>query len=607
MKLASSAARRYDAIIVGGGHNGLVAAAYLAKAGKRVAVLERRHVLGGAAVTEELFPGFKYSRASYVYSLFRPQIVRDLDLHRHGLKLIPRVPSSFTPSLSSDAPSLLLGGGVEHDTASIAQFSERDAQAYGRYNALLDRYSDAFRPLLDRSPPDPSLLFAFKHFARGVRGLSRADRRALVQEWTDNAKDAVAAVQAIASLGKDLPSFIQFLLAPATKTLDGWFKSDVLKATLATDAVIGSMSGPSTPQSSYVLLHHVMCGVWQNPVGGMGSVTQAIAGAAREHGADLRTSSTVKRILLEDAAASEPPSLADGVRPAARVNGVELEDGSVLTAPVVIANAAPHTVFSRLLAHAPEALPPRFASDVANTLGPSGAVKINVALDRLPNFVCRPNSVRYEVPGAAATYGSGGAPIGSAAGGGSADQIPLPHHRGTIHFESSVSQIDAAFADALAGRPSRRPVIEMTLPSALDPTIAPPGKHVALLFCQYAPYRFADGRTWDDVPGSREAFADSVFDVIEQYAPGFKASVLHRDILAPPDLERIFGLPQGNIFHAPMGLDALLWMRPLPGASRYRAPGIAGLYQAGAGSHPGGGVIGAPGANCARAVLRDLS
>jgi phytoene dehydrogenase-like protein len=586
--------RAWDAIVVGGGHNGLVAAAYLAKAGKRVCVLERRHLLGGAAITEELFPGYRYSRASYVYSLFRPHIVRDLDLHRHGLKLLPRVPSSFTPQPDPGAPSLLLGGGAQADAQSIAQFSARDAARYGDYNALLDRYSDAFRPLLDRAPPDLAALVTLPPLGDARR----------LREWLANARDAAGAARALGGLGADLPGFLQFLLAPASKTLDAWFESDVLKATLATDAVIGSMSAPSSPQSSYVLLHHVMCGTWANVQGGMGALSGAIAAAAREAGAELHVNAPVKRILVRDANAAAA-SAGAAPAPSAAVTGVEMEDGTVHTAPVVIANAAPHTVFSRLLAHADGALPTGTAAAIANTLGPSGCVKINVALDALPNFACRPNHVRYEVPAAEGAYG-GPAPLGSAGGPHVPPHArPLPHHRGTIHFESHVSQIDAAYGDAMAGRPSARPIIEMTIPSALDATIAPPGKHVALLFCQYAPYTLAGGRSWDDVPGSRESFADSVFDVIEGYAPGFKASVLHRDVLAPPDLEAVLGLPRGNIFHAPMSLDALLHARPVPGMARYRAP-VGGLYLASAGTHPGGGVIGAPGANCAREVLADL-
>lgn len=594
--------RAFDAVIVGGGHNGLVAASYLARSGKKVAVIERRNLLGGAAVTEELFPGFKYSRASYVYSLFRPHIVQDLQLHRHGLKLLPRVPSSFTPQVDPHKPSLLLGGGAQADYDSIAQFSEADAKRYRQYNALLDRYSDAFRPLLDRPPPDLQALFSGPASSSEVASWWR--------EWSANAKDAYAAAHAVGSLGRELPGFLEFLLAPASKTLDAWFQSDILKATLATDAVIGSLASPSTPQSSYVLLHHVMCGIWANVQGGMGALSGAIAASAREAGAEFFLDSSVKRILVSDPAGGRRNAQAAGAAeregsafdpPLAEATGVELDNGDIITAPIVIANAAPHTVFTRLLAHAPEALPGGLASSIDKSIGPSGCVKINVALDRLPDFLSRPNAARYEIPAAVSAYGRAGGPR---------SDVPeleraLPHHRGTIHFETSVGQIEAAYADAVSGRPSTRPIIEMTIPTALDSTIAPPGKHVALLFCQYAPYRFGDGRGWDDVPGSREAFADSVFRVIEAHAPGFTASVLHRDILAPPDLERVFGLPRGNIFHAPMGLDALLWSRPARGAARYRVPSIRGLYLASAGTHPGGGVIGAPGYNCAQTVLRD--
>jgi phytoene dehydrogenase-like protein len=598
-RAAAAAAASYDAIVVGGGHNGLVAAAYLARAGKRVVVLERRHLLGGAAVTEELHPGFRYSRASYVYSLFRPQIVADLDLHRHGLRLIPRVPSSFTPQEDPRAPSLLLGGGAEADAASIAQFSRRDAAAWPAYNAMLERYAAAFRPLLDRAPPDWAAL---------GRGPAPGQRAAdWWREWRANAGDAAALARALGALGaSDAPGLLNFLLSPATKTLDAWFESDVLKATLATDAVIGSWAAPSTPQSSYVLLHHVMCGTWANVVGGMGALSDAIARAGAEAGVEHRTRTDVARVLLEH----DAPGLAaaggggggdsDAPPPAGRVVGVELADGTVLRAPVVVANAAPAVLFGRLLAHAPElALPRGLAAAVARGVAPSGCVKINVALSALPSFACRPNDAPpYELPAGAAQYGPDG----------SRPDLPrhlrpLPHHRGTVHFETSVAQLEEAYASSLSGRPSGRPIVELTLPSALDATLAPPGQHVALLFCQYAPYELEGGRPWGEP--DRAAFAEAAFAVVERHAPGFRASVLHADVLAPPDLEALLALPRGNIFHAPMGLDALLWERPAPGAARYRVPRVGGLYMASAGTHPGGGVIGAPGRNAAAAVLAD--
>jgi len=549
----------YDAIVLGGGHNGLVAAAYLAKAGKRVIVLERRHLLGGAAVTEELVPGFKFSRASYLYSLFRPRIVEDLNLAAHGLVLLPRRPNSFTP-VPGPGPSLLLGSSPQEDEASIAQFSKEDAAAYAEYNAVMGRFSDVFTPLLDRPPPDPGLLGSV-----GSR------------DWLSNAADSFAAARSIASLGRDIPGLWELLTAPASKILDRWFKSDILKVTLGTDAIIGAFVAPSTAGSAYVLLHHVMCGVWAQVRGGMGALSEAIASSARASGAELLVNAPVARILTEEVPSKSP----DGATH--RVRGVELENGIILRAPVVLSTVAPTTTFRTLLevkGGAASPLPASFQAAVTSLSVRSGSVKINLALNALPSFTCRPNT------------------------GGAA----MPHHRGTTHFETIPEQVEEAHREALAGVPSSRPVIEMTLPSVLDPSLAPPGCHVCLLFVQYAPY---DVTAWKgplgwDTPGAREEFAARVFAVIEEYAPGFTASIVGKpDILTPVDLERVFGLPGGNIFQLAMPLDQLLFARPVPGWARYRTP-VQGLLLAGAGAHPGGGVMGAPGRNAALVALQDM-
>jgi phytoene dehydrogenase-like protein len=568
---ATKSGNQYDAIVVGGGHNGLVAAAYLAKAGKRVVVLERRHVVGGAAVTEEIVPGFKFSRASYVYSLFRPQIVQDLDLHRHGLQLLPRVPSSFTPSIEAGGPSLILGAGEQEDLAAIAKLSVKDSKAYAEYNALLERFCAVLRPLLDQAPPDPGALF---------------DSSVRIWERLRNLQDLVKAGVQLASLGREIPAFVEIMTSPASKILDRWFENPVLKATLATDAVIGAMAAPSSHMSAYVLLHHVMCGTWKNVKGGMGALTQAIAKAAVEAGAEIRTDAPVKRILVDDARKSggggtkgeKQGIFATGANVSSRVTGVELNDGTVLHAPWVLANPAPRTTFLELLPSG--SLPSDFEKRVGGIDYSSGVVKINVALDKLPNFTCAPNTV-----------GDG--------------NVPMPHHRGTIHFETHPDQIEAAYKDAVAGRPSTQPVIEMTIPTALDSSLAPPGKHVALLFVQYAPYHLPSPGGWD-APGAREAFAKRVYSRIDEFAPGFSASVIGQDILTPVDLERVFGLPGGNIFHGAMGLDQLFWLRPASGAARYHTP-VDGLLLAGAGSHPGGGVMGAAGRNAALLCLAAMA
>lgn len=529
---------QWDAIVIGGGHNGLVAAAYMARAGQRVLVLERRDIVGGAAVTEELHPGFKYSRAAYVVSLLRPRIVRELGLHKHGFSMIPRNPSSFTPLL--DARSLLLGPDPKLNHREVAKFSRRDAQMLPRYEAMLNRFTRVVEPLLDRAPPDPFATTAMERATAWIE-LLRHGLRTL-------------------GLGRDLLPFIEILTAPARRILERWFESEPLLATLATDSIIGAMAGPSTPGSGYVLLHHVMGetdgvrGVWGYVRGGMGSLSEAIAGAARAFGARIETGQTVKEIVLRHD----------------RADGVVLEDGTELHARTVLSNADPRTTFRKLLPD--DSLPDGFRRHIDSLDFSSGVTKINLALDRLPDFRACPGD------------------------------SPGPQHRGTIHFTSTIDEIEAAYRDALAGKSSARPVIEMTIPSSIDDTLAPAGQHVASLFVQYTPCTLDDG-SWDD-PGRKERFADRVLELIEGYAPGFTASVLHRDVLSPLDLERIFGLTGGNIFHGAMSPDQLFWLRPAPGWSRYHTP-VRGLYLCGAGAHPGGGVLGAPGRNAAMVAIRD--
>lgn len=531
--------RSFDAVIIGAGHNGLVAAAYLAKAGLKVLVVERREIVGGAAVTEEIFPGFQFSRAAYVQSLFRPTIIHELRLPDYGFGVIPRNPSSFTPLL--DGRFLLLGPDPDLNYQEIKKFSARDADAFPRYEATLGRLTRFVEPVLDMAPPDLAAT-GWKTRVETIGDLARLGWRAM-------------------KLGKDLPVLFEMFAAPASRILDRWFESEPLKSTLATDAIIGAMASPSTPGSGYVLLHHVMGqtggvrGMWGYVRGGMGSLTQAIAAAARAHGTTILTGRPVAKITTAENQAT----------------GVVLEDGTRIRARVVLSNADPKVTFLHLVPA--QSLPEPFRDHICSMDFSSGVTKINVALDHLPSFTARPG------------------------------RAPGPQHYGTIHLVSTMEEIETAFRDALAGRPSRRPVIEMTLPSSLDPTLAPPGKHVMSLFVQYTPYALAHG-TWDD-PGIKDAFADRVFGLIEEFAPGFTSSVLAREVLSPLDLERIFGLTGGNIFHGAMGLDQLFWLRPAPGWSRYRTP-IEHLYLCGAGAHPGGGIIGAAGRNAALAVLADL-
>jgi phytoene dehydrogenase-like protein len=523
----------YDDIVVGGGHNGLVLAAYLARAGERVLVLEARDRVGGACTTEETWPGFRVSTAAYVVSLFRPEIVRDLDLRRHGYEVLARDPSSFTPF--PDGRHLFLGPDPDLNRREVARFSPRDAERLPAYEAMLERIARAIEPTLLETPPDP-----FSRRVRDLLRLARTGRRFL-------------------ALGDDGPAALEILTAPARAVLDRWFESDEVKATLATDAIIGAWASPSTPGTAYVLFHHVMGetngarGVWGYVRGGMGGLSDALAAAARAAGAEIRTSARVARIAVRDGAA----------------RGVVLEDGTELASRRVASNADATRTLLGLVGEAE--LPPGAAERARRIDYTSGSVKINVALAGLPRF--------------------------RALAGSSA---PGPEHRGTIHVAPSLEYLERAFDDARAGRPSRAPILECTIPSAVDPTVAPPGRHLLSMFVQYAPYRLAEG-SWD---GERERFAARCFDLLDAYAPGFKELVVAHEVLAPPDLERRFGLTGGNIFQGAMTLPQLFSMRPFPGHADYRTP-VRDLYLCGAASHPGGGVMGACGYNAAREMLRD--
>ncbi|XP_006831293.1 PREDICTED: pyridine nucleotide-disulfide oxidoreductase domain-containing protein 2 [Chrysochloris asiatica] len=544
----------YDAVVIGAGHNGLVAAAYLQRLGVNTVVFERRHVIGGAAVTEEIIPGFKFSRASYLLSLLRPQIYRDLELKKHGLRLHLRNPYSFTPMLEEGTVgkvprSLLLGTDMAENQKQIAQFSQKDVQAFPRYEEFMNRLASAIDPLLDTAPVDVGA------FQRG----SLLQRLKLLPTLKP-------LLQAGLTLGAQLPQYYQVLTAPIMKVLDHWFESEPLKATLATDAVIGAMTSPHTPGSGYVLLHHVMGGLegtpgaWGYVQGGMGALSDAIAHSATAHGASVFTDKMVARVQVSK----------EG-----RVQGVVLQDGTEVKSKVVLSNASPQITFLKLTPQ--EWLPEEFVGRIAQLDTQSPVTKINVAVNRLPSFLAMPNA-----PG---------------------DQ-PLPHHQCSIHLNcEDTNLLHQAFEDARAGLPSHRPLIELCIPSSLDPTLAPPGCHVLSLFTQYTPYVLAGGKAWDKQ--ETDKYADKVFDCIEAYAPGFKGSVVGRDILTPPDLERIFGLPGGNIFHCAMSLDQLYFARPLPLHSSYRCP-LPGLYLCGSGAHPGGGVMGAAGRNAAHTVFGDL-
>ena len=521
----------YNAIVVGAGHNGLVTACYLARAGLRVLVLERRYLVGGACVTEEIFPGFKVSTAAYVNSLFRGEIVRDLRLAEYGFEVLARQPSSFTPL--PDGRSLLLGSDADLNCREIAKFSARDAERYPHYEAMLDRVAAFVEPTITATPPDV--------LRPGVRGL-----------WS-----LLRLGRSFGRLGGAASEALEILTGPARTVLDRWFESDELKATLATDAIIGAMASPSMAGTGYVLLHHVMGetggqrGVWGYVRGGMGGLTQALAGAARDLGVEIRCEAEVGSILVR----------------AGRVEGVALVSGAEYRAPIVASNADARVTFRRLLE--PQTLPAEFAAALDRISYESASLKINVALAELPSFRACP---------------------GTEAG---------PQHRGTIHVCPGLDYIERAYDDAKYGRPSERPLLECTIPSVVDATVAPPGRHLMSIFVQYAPYALREA-SWDDI-GDR--FADRCFDLLDEYAPNFRRSVLARQVLTPLDLERTFNLTGGNIFQGAMTPGQLFSFRPVPGYASYRTP-VKGLYLCGAAAHPGGGVMGAPGRNAAREILR---
>ncbi len=530
-------ATNWDAIIVGGGHNGLVTAAYLARAGRRVLVLERRAVLGGASVTEEVFPGFKVSTAAYLCSLMQERIIRELDLPRFGYRVFPKDPAFFTPF--PDGSHFTMWQSQSRTCEEIAKFSRRDAAVYPDYEAHIERLAQFAERMLLKTPPNLSRLGP-----GDLLGLARLGWDALRMGEQERLGHIKIFTQSVADF------------------LDPWFESEQLKVTLATDGVIGTNGGPRTPGTAYVLLHHVMGkvdghrGLWGFVRGGMGAVSEAIAGAARAAGATIRTEAEVSKILVRDN----------------RAEGVVLSGGEEVRARAVISNADPKRTFLGLVGEAE--LPRDFARAVKAIRMEGCSMKINLALSALPSFSALPGATL------------------------------MPHHKSTIHICPDIDYVERAWDDAKYGRPSARPLLELTIPTTYDDSLAPPGKHIMGIFLQYAPYRLRDPELGSDWRTAKEKYADHVMDLIEEYAPGFKSSVLHRQVLSPLDLEETFGLTGGNIFHGEMSVDQLFFLRPVPGWARYRTP-IDNLYLCGAGTHPGGGVMGAPGYNAAREFLRD--
>lgn len=527
---------RCDVLIIGGGHNGLVCAAYLAAGGLKVTVLERRGVVGGAAVTEEFHPGFRNSVAAYTVSLLNPRVVRDLELPRHGLKVVERIVSNFLPT----DDGRFLRTGVSTTRAEVAQFSRKDAERLDAYDERLERIADLLRDVVLETPPNVT-----------------------EGSWRTALPELLRAAQLGGRLRKLDMTFRRDLLAlfgaSAGDYLDGWFESDAIKAVYGFDGIVGNYASPYTPGSAYGLLHHVFGevngkkGRWGHAIGGMGAITQAMASCAAGRGVDIRVSTPVREVLVERG----------------RAVGVVTEAGESIRAAAVVSNLNPKLLYLNLLE--PAALPAEFRERMTRYRCGSGTFRMNVALAELPDFTCLPGKTRGD------------------------------HHTAGIILAPTLRYMEQAYFDARSSGWSREPIVEVLIPSTLDDTLAPPGQHVASLFCQHVAPELPDGASWD---AHREKVADLMIDTVNRFAPNFKAAVLGRQIMSPLDLERTFGLVGGDIMHGALQLDQMFAARPLLGHGNYRGP-LAGLYMCGAGTHPGGGVTGAPGHNAAREILAD--
>src|SRR5262252_6004406 len=527
--MAAGNSTKYDVIVVGGGHNGLTTAAYLARAGRKVLVLEQRHVLGGAAVTEEVFPGFKFSVCSYVVSLLRPEIIRDLDLPRHGLEILP-LDGTFTPMPNGDYLWRVNDHGRTH--REIARHSKLDAEAYDEFGKAMQAMCRFVKPILGMVPPDPATLnpkelMKLLFIGRRFQGLSSGDKYNQVQLMTMSAIDF----------------------------LDQWFETDVLKATMSASGIIGTFLGVRSPGTAYVLLHHYMGEIdgafraWGFARGGTGAISNAIADAAREAGAEIHTQVGVAQILIKEGKAV----------------GVATTNGDEFHAPIISSSVDPNLTFLKMIDA--KHLPDDFRDEVKRYKYRGSSAKVNLALDALPNFTCLPG--------------------------------PGKHLRGAISISPSVDYMEHAYDDAKYGRYSHRPYIDMVIPSLTDPSVAPPGKHVMSCFVQYAPYKLKE-RTWDEI---KEEFGDNVINTVAEYAPNLKDIIVGKQVVTPLDLEREWGLTEGNIFQGELTLEQLFFLRPVPGWAQDKTP-IKNLWMCGSATHPGGGIMGANGRLAAMEILK---
>ncbi len=533
-------AKKYDVVIIGGGHNGLTCAAYLARAGRKVLVLERRHLVGGATVTEEIVPGYKFTVFSYVVSLMRPEIIRDLQLPKHGLTVLP-LESTLTPL--PDGDYILRDSDHWATVNNLKRFSPRDAEAYDEYSHTMYFMAKAVKPILGLVPPDPTSLNP-----KELMPLARLGKHFLDMDE------------------EHLYTFIKLMTMSSADFLDEWFETDPLKATMSASGIIGTYLGPRSPGTAYVLLHHYMGEIdgvfraWGFQKGGTGGIAEALASSARSFGAEIRLEAPVEAVITKNG----------------RATGVALKSGEEIEAGIVVSSLDPKLTFLKLVDRSE--LPAELVADIEkfNIRGSSG--KVNLALDALPRFTCMETARGTDTP-----------------------MRLRAALKGAISISPSMDHMEQAYDDAKYSRFSRRPYVDMIIPSMIDPDMAPPGKHVLSCFVQYAPYELADGE-WDDV--QREAFGNAVIDLVAEFAPNLKDIIVGKQVLSPKDIEDTTGLSMGNIFQGELSLSQLFFLRPATGWAKFRTP-IRSYYQCGSGTHPGGGITGAPGRLAAFEILKD--